>query len=76
MLRSANVIAFFRDIPGTFARGFGLAFERAHGLVRGGNEAIEGLPRLLDAFLLAKARISGGTSKRSLAAMITSCKSA
>jgi len=59
MLRSANVIAFFRDIPGTFARGFGLAFERAHGLVRGGNEAIEGLPRLLDAFLGKGAHFGG-----------------
>src|SRR5262245_3202739 len=49
----------FRDVPGTFSRGFGLTFERAHGLVRRGNEAVEGLPRLLDAFLGKGAHFGG-----------------
>jgi hypothetical protein len=54
-LECARHVAFgeshrlFRDIPGTFAGGLGLAFKGAHGLVRRRNEAVEGLPRLLDA---------------------------
>src|SRR5262245_1628600 len=39
----------FGYILGTLAGGLGLPCERAHGLVRRGNKAVESLPRLLDA---------------------------
>src|SRR5262249_32543733 len=39
----------FGYILGTLAGSLGLPFERTHGLVRRGNKAVEGLPRLLDA---------------------------
>ncbi len=41
----------FSDILGALAGGLGLALERAHGAVGGGNETVEGLPGLLDALL-------------------------
>src|SRR5215510_5455987 len=68
----------FSHILGTLAGALGLPFECAHGLVRRRNKTVESLPRLLDTlFLSANARISGGTSKRSVAAIvISSCGSA
>src|SRR5262249_46535367 len=39
----------FGYILGALAGGLGLPFERAHGLVRRGNKAVESLPRLLNA---------------------------
>src|SRR5262245_52370973 len=61
----------FGYILGTLAGGLGLPFERAHGLLRRGNKAVEGLPACSTLFS-ANARISGGTSKRSLAAIVIS----
>jgi hypothetical protein len=49
----------FRDIPRTFAGGFGLAFERAHGVVRCRNKAVEGLSCLLDALFGKRAHFRG-----------------
>src|SRR5262249_31614124 len=39
----------FGYVLGALAGGLGLTFEGAHGLVRRGNKAVEGLPRLVDA---------------------------
>src|SRR5262245_65737054 len=49
----------FGYILGTLAGGLGLPFERAHGLVRRGNKAVESLPRLLDALFGKRAHFRG-----------------
>ena len=49
----------FSDILGAFAGGLGLSLERADGLLGRGNEAVEGLPGLLDALFGKRPHFGG-----------------